>query len=109
LKIHHAVEALCYLTDGLNIAGSATIAILIGNYLPAGKAAGASLSVSNLTGTVQAPKKNSDFSDFVGKAWRYQPIVVILVVAGFLVFVRLVIDTYRHRKKRKDRHRIKRR
>jgi hypothetical protein len=52
---------------------------------------------------------NSDFSDFVGKAWRYQPIVVILVVAGFLVFVLLVIDTYRHRKKRKDRHRIKRR
>lgn len=51
---------------------------------------------------------NSDFSDFVGKAWRYQPIVVILVVAGFLVFVLLVIDTYRHRRKRKDRHRSKR-
>jgi hypothetical protein len=48
---------------------------------------------------------NPDFSDFTSKAWRYQPIVV----TGLVVFVLLVIDTYRHRKKRKDRHRIKRR
>jgi len=51
---------------------------------------------------------NPDYSDFVGEIWRYQPIVIILVVAGFIVFVLLVVDTYRQRKKRKDRHRIKR-
>jgi hypothetical protein len=51
---------------------------------------------------------NPDFSDFVSDAWRYKPIVIILVVAGFVVFVLLVIDTYRHRKKWKERHRIKR-
>jgi hypothetical protein len=33
LKIHHALKETSYLTDTLNIAGSAAIAITIGNYL----------------------------------------------------------------------------
>jgi Na+/H+ antiporter NhaD/arsenite permease-like protein len=70
--------------------------------------AGAGWSVSNLAKTVYVAKMKPDFSDFVGEMWWYQPIVIILVVAGFIVFVLLVVDTYRHRKKRKERHRIKR-
>ena len=44
-----------------------------------------------------------DISDFVGEVWRNKPIVIILVVAGFIVFVLLMIDTYCHRKKQKGR------
>jgi hypothetical protein len=44
-----------------------------------------------------------DISDFVSGVWRDQPIVIVLAVAGFIIFVPLVIDTYRHRKKQKGR------
>jgi hypothetical protein len=44
-----------------------------------------------------------DVSDFVGEVWRGKPIVIILAVAGFIIFVLLVIDTHRHRKKQKGR------
>ena len=45
----------------------------------------------------------SDLSDFISEIWRTKPIIIILAVAGFIIFVPLVIDTYRHRKKQKDR------
>ena len=45
-----------------------------------------------------------DITNFVSDVWRYKPIIIILIVAGFIVFVLLVIDTYRHRKKQKGRH-----
>ena len=44
-----------------------------------------------------------DISDFVSNIWHYKPIVIVLAVAGFIVFIVLVIDTYRHRKKQKGR------
>jgi hypothetical protein len=44
-----------------------------------------------------------DISGFISDVWRYKPIVIILGVAGFIVFVLLVIDTHRHRKKQKGR------
>ena len=52
----------------------------------------------------------SDFSDFVNEIWRHQPALLVLLAAGFVVFVLLVIDTHRHRRKRKkERPAIKRR
>jgi len=47
---------------------------------------------------------NPDITNFVSDVWRYKPIVMILAVAGFVIFVLLVIDTYRHRRKQKGRH-----
>ena len=47
---------------------------------------------------------NSDFSNFVSDIWRYKPFIIILFAVGLIVFVLLVIDTYRHRKKQKGRH-----
>ena len=44
-----------------------------------------------------------DITDFVSDVWHNRPIVIILAVAGFIIFVLLVIDTYRHRKKEKGR------
>jgi hypothetical protein len=51
---------------------------------------------------------NSDLSQFIGDIWRYKPIIVILLVAGLIIFALSVIDTHRHRKKNhKKRHRTK--
>jgi len=44
-----------------------------------------------------------DISDFVSDVWRYKPIIVVLAVAGFIIFVLLVIDTDRQRKRQKGR------
>ena len=46
---------------------------------------------------------NSDLSDFISDVWRTKPIVIIVAIVGFIIFVLLVIDTYRHRKKQKSR------
>jgi hypothetical protein len=42
-----------------------------------------------------------DFTDFLTEVWQHQPIIIVLVVGGFILFVLVVIDTHRHRKKRK--------
>ena len=47
---------------------------------------------------------NSDLSSFLSELWRYKPVVIVAGVGGMILFVLLVIDTYRHRKRRKDRH-----
>ena len=41
----------------------------------------------------------SDLSQFINEVWRYKPILIILLVGGFIIFVLSVIDTHRHRKK----------
>ena len=41
---------------------------------------------------------DSDLSKFIELLWRYKPMLIILVVAGILIFMFCVIDTYRHRK-----------
>jgi hypothetical protein len=46
---------------------------------------------------------DSDLSTFVTEIWQHQPIIIVLLIAGFVIFVLLVIDTYRHRKKLKGR------
>jgi len=46
----------------------------------------------------------SDFRAFVSLLWQYRPVFVVLIVAGFVVFILLVIDAHRHRKKQKSRH-----
>lgn len=52
---------------------------------------------------------DSDLSQFVSEIWQHKPIVIVLLVAGFVLFVLSVIDTHRHRKKiQKKRHRPKR-
>jgi hypothetical protein len=45
----------------------------------------------------------SDFRDLVSQLWQYQPILVVLICGGFIIFVLVVIDAHRHRKKRKSR------
>jgi hypothetical protein len=47
---------------------------------------------------------NSDLSNFLSELWRYKPIIIVLAIGGMILFVLLVVDTYRHRKRRKDRH-----
>jgi cell division protein FtsL len=48
---------------------------------------------------------DSDFSQFVSDLWRYKPVIIVLLVGGFILFVLSVIDTHRHRKKiHKKRH-----
>jgi len=42
---------------------------------------------------------NSDFSQFISDLWRYKPIIIVLLVGGFVLFVLSVVDTHRHRKK----------
>ena len=49
-----------------------------------------------------------DFSEFVRQVWQYKPVIIIFAMIGFVIFVLLVIDTHRHRKKRKERHRVRR-
>ena len=41
----------------------------------------------------------SDFRDLVSQLWQYRPILILLVVGGFIIFLLVVIDTHRHRKK----------
>ena len=48
------------------------------------------------------------FLDFIRQLWQERPQVIVLLVGGLLIFVLLVIDTFRHRKKLKERHRTKR-
>ena len=51
---------------------------------------------------------DTDLSKFIGEIWRYKPIILILLVAGLVLFVLCVIDTHRHRKNiHKKRHRDK--
>lgn len=51
---------------------------------------------------------DSDLSQFVNDIWQYNPLLIILLVAGLIVFVFSVIDTHRHRKKiQKKRHQPK--
>lgn len=49
-------------------------------------------------------RMNSDSSSFLPELWRYKPIIIVLAIGGVILFVLLVIDAYRHRKRRKDRH-----
>ena len=52
---------------------------------------------------------DSDFLQFISDLWRYKPIIIVLLVGGFILFILSVIDTHRHRKKiRKRRDRGKR-
>jgi hypothetical protein len=46
----------------------------------------------------------ADISDFVSDLWHNKPIIIVVAVGGLVIFMLLVIDTYRHRKKRKGRH-----
>jgi hypothetical protein len=47
---------------------------------------------------------NQDLSEFISNIWRYKPVIIVLGIGGFIIFVLLVIDTFRHRKKQKKRH-----
>lgn len=49
-------------------------------------------------------RMNSDSSSFVSEIWRDKPIVIALAIGGMILFILVIIDTYRHRKQRKDRH-----
>ena len=45
-----------------------------------------------------------DITNFVSNVWRYKPMVIIVGIIGFIIFILLVIDAHRHRKKQKGRH-----
>ncbi|HEX4349484.1 MAG TPA: hypothetical protein VH251_03820, partial [Verrucomicrobiae bacterium] len=44
-----------------------------------------------------------DFRDLVSQLWQYRPVLIVLLSGGFIIFVLVVIDAYRHRKKQKRR------
>lgn len=51
---------------------------------------------------------DDSFSSFVTYIWQHQPIMIVLLVTGIILFILLVVDTHRHRKKiKKTRHRFK--
>lgn len=41
------------------------------------------------------------FSQDFQAVWRNQPAAIILLVLGFLIFVFLVVDAWRHKRRRK--------
>jgi len=45
-----------------------------------------------------------DLTSFMQEIWQHQPMIIVLLIGGTIVFSLLVIDTYRHRKKQKRRH-----
>jgi len=47
---------------------------------------------------------NEALANFLSDLWHEKPILIVLPVIGLIIFVPLVIDTYRHRKKQKRRH-----
>jgi len=50
----------------------------------------------------------NDFSSFVTYIWQHRPIILVLLIGGFILFTLLIIDTHRHRKKsKKNRHKKK--
>ena len=48
-----------------------------------------------------------NFSEFVRLVWEHKPLIIILTVAGAIIFILLIIDTHRHRKERKARRQVK--
>ncbi|MGH7952261.1 MAG: hypothetical protein ACREFE_10125 [Limisphaerales bacterium] len=46
---------------------------------------------------------DSDFSNFMKEIWNYNPVIIILLAGGVIIFALLVIDTYRYRKKQKHK------
>jgi len=46
----------------------------------------------------------SDFRAFVSMLWQFRPVLIVLVCGGVVIFLLVVIDTHRHRKKQKGRH-----
>jgi hypothetical protein len=48
---------------------------------------------------------DANLTQFIKDLWQYKPVIIVLLVGGFLIFVLSVIDTHRHRKKvSKKRH-----
>lgn len=46
----------------------------------------------------------SQLTSGVKQIWENKPGVIILLVLGFVVFVFIVIDTHKHRQRKKNRH-----
>jgi len=44
-----------------------------------------------------------DFRDLVAQLWQYRPVLIVLLAGGFIIFVLVVIDAHRHRRKQKGR------
>jgi len=47
---------------------------------------------------------DTDFSSFVSQLWQYKPVMIVLFVGVVILFVILVVDAHRYRKRRKKRH-----
>ena len=52
---------------------------------------------------VDCREMNTDVSSFLENIWRYKPVMIVLLVAGFIIFTFLVVDAYRYKKKQKKR------
>jgi hypothetical protein len=46
----------------------------------------------------------SDFRALLSLLWQYQPVLIVLASGGVIIFILSVIDTHRHRKRLKDKH-----
>ena len=51
---------------------------------------------------------SDDVYQFVSNLWEHKPVVVILFLGGFALFMLSIINTFRHRRQLKKRHRITR-
>ena len=60
-------------------------------------------------GTGQTGSKRNqmitDFLEFMAQIWREQPSLIVFLVLGFVVFLCLVVDSYRFHRQRNIRQR----
>ena len=48
---------------------------------------------------------NDDFYQFVSSLWENRPVIIVLFSGGLALFLLSVINTFRHRRRLKRRHR----
>ena len=48
---------------------------------------------------------SDDFYQFVSNLWQNRPLIIVLFLGGFALFLLSVINTFRHRRHLKKRHR----
>jgi hypothetical protein len=46
----------------------------------------------------------AQFSNDFRLIWEHKPEIVVLLIVGFVVFVLVVVDTWRHRRRHRKRH-----
>jgi hypothetical protein len=49
---------------------------------------------------------SEDSYEFIKNIWQHSPVILVLFVGGFAIFLLLVVNTWRHRRHRKRTRRV---